>query len=173
MNQDLLWELLDAAHIAEDRADLADDLPDDLDELWGLRCELDAILGAARAVKTCVDSEIAVRVGDGGAARLDDYLVRYRPRRTLRVYNPEGLWSWLGDDVARAFNPSYVRISDLRAIARERGHDDPRPVIDCFVDYEYGEPAIDATPLIKAPAYAQGMEHGEIRESRKRKKEAS
>lgn len=139
----------------------AADIPDaDLEQLWAWRVEALGVKQASGAVLEAIDTLIAKSL-DGAVARFDDYLIKARPRRTLKVYDAAVLFEFLADDVAAAFNPNSVRVSSLKAIAKKRGSD-PKAIVDSLVYYEEGEVGLETVPVTKAPKYAAGMEHGEV-----------
>lgn len=133
-----------------------------LDELWDLRCAIGTITSSARKLLAAVDSDIA-KLLTGKVARFGDSFVKVAPKRTLEVYNPDGLFDWLGDDARHAFKPEAIRITSLRAIATKRGAD-PRAIVNSFIDYREDDPVVTVLPLDKAPRYASDMAHGEVKE---------
>lgn len=143
------------------------ELPDDLESLWARRRFLMTYMTAARAAMAQVDAGISELL-DGAQARLDDYLVRVKPRRTLRVLDPETFWDWLADDARVCFRPDAVRVTSLKAVAEKRGLK-PQVIFDSLIAYEEGDDAVEIVPLTKAPKFAQSMEHGEIRDKGGRK----
>lgn len=136
----------------------------DLETLWTWRQEATGVKQAAGVVLRAIDNLIA-EVLDGGAVRMDDYLVKVRPRRTTQVMDPDTFWDYLGDDARLAFNANTVRLSSLKAIAKKRGQD-PYVIVDSLIDQLEGEPALETVPISKAPKYAQGMAHGQVRRSK-------
>lgn len=133
-----------------------------LEELWELRCAIGTITSAARKLLKAVDADIT-EVLDGNVVRFDDSFVKVAPKRTLEVYNAEGLFDWLGDDARHCFPANGIRITSLRAVAEKRGAD-PRAIVNSFIDYREDAACVQVVPIDKAPRYAQAMSHGEIKE---------
>ena len=142
---------------------LAPTFPDKtLDELWAMRREVEGFIAAAKSVLKGCDASIAELLGEGSSVRLDDCLVRYKQSRKLKVYNPDGLWDFLGLDARECFNVNSVRVTSLKAVAEKRGKS-PDAVVNSFIDHELGDPCVEVIPESKAPKYMKSMKHGEIR----------
>ena len=151
------WEQELVEQVLEDEPDVPK-----LVALWEHRKTFTGIIDAAKAIKGVFDKELAVILGPGGRARLDDYLVSYKQDRKLEVTDPEGLADWLGDDLREAVNLNQVRRTSLRNIAERRGVD-PNFALEVFCDEQLTDAKLATVPLDKAPKYAQAMEHGQTR----------
>lgn len=147
------------------------DPPPDLDaeEAWYLIAAVDRVAEAARDVRRLLEGRVAETIGEGGAARFGDVLVRYsRPREYVAT---DGLVAFLRtltvDDVLRVLpKPRTFRIGGLRAVAEREGLDPDTLEGTFYVDRsEDAPPRLTTIPVSNpnAPKYAAAMSDGEIR----------
>lgn len=153
---------------------------DGLTTMWEVRRACESVIAAARAMKKEADGWLAEYLG-GNAARLDDSFLYAGPKRTMVVYNPKGLFDYLGDDIRECFRADDIRISSLRAVAERRllesnpDLDDKvvkqsiASVVNSFIDYAKGDPELHVVPMTKAPKYAVDLAHGEIKDRKVRR----
>lgn len=145
---------------------------DSLEEMWDWRRQAEGVAAAARKLIKLMDSLIAQEIGDR-QVRLDDSLLRVKPKRTLRVYAPDALFDYLEDDARHCFRADDIRITSLRAIVEKRAReanpditaDELRKrvesVVNCFIDHDVSDDAhLEVLPMSKAPKFAASLEPG-------------
>lgn len=154
--KELYWEDFDW----EEFGDQLGALP--LKELWELHKQVEGFYRAAKDLRERIRKEIAAELGPAGSARLDDYLATVAPNSRTRVTDVEGLVDWLGEDWITAYNPSYVKITGLRAIAKDRGEPADSAIEQFFTREDAGEPSLKLIPVDKVK-YAQEMANMETR----------
>lgn len=142
------------------------DLPDDTHRLWMLISETDRIIRAATTVRAWLRQRLADQLGEGGAVRFGDTLIRYastidrKPTDTMKPY----LESLEAADVVAILPTSGFRVSALRSIAARAGLDPDTLNGSMYVE-ERRPATITAIPVDhpRAPKYAADMQDGEIR----------
>jgi hypothetical protein len=159
-----------------------------LQSFWEVRRACESVMAAARSLKSAADEAIAEDLGPN-ATRLDDSFLYAGPKKTMVVYNAEGLFDYLGDEARECFRPDDVRISSLRAVIERRVRRDMEAqaaevegasvsdkavkqhiaaVVNAFCDWEEGDPQLHVVPITRAPKYAAQLVHGEIKERKPR-----
>jgi hypothetical protein len=154
------WMEEDAAYVGLGSASM--------DDLVTLRNAIIRWQQAAGEVRKAIDAEVAHRIGEGGALRVGESILRYRPRRTPKLVDPQALIDWLGPDW-RAVIPvtasTRVRLAALDTVAEKRGAD-AVTVRDTFIEWAEGPPGLDEMPVDKAPRWAMSMRDGDVRPGR-------
>lgn len=143
------------------------DSVENIDDLWALEAATESIIAAGRVVLGRIRELMIGDIAEFGTVMLGDTMYRAAPdsQRKIIPGQEDALMEWLGDDLRYAVNPSYVRITSVRAIAEDRGLP-VKAVEDTFFEVlEEDDPPLKLVkmPRSKAPKYAQAMEHGDRR----------
>lgn len=147
------------------------DLPEDLERLWTLVAVTDRIISSAIAVRGVLRGRIAEKIGEGGAVRFGDSLIRYSSsidRKPLPALS-EFLKTRAAETVLAVLPTSNFRVSALRKIAEEHGYDEETLNGTFYLEVRK-PPTVTSMPVDheRAPKYASDMKDGEVREGRKR-----
>lgn len=151
---DLVYE----AYLVES-PDLDGSLEFSLENLCLLLGFVERVGEAQRAVKKQLQAAIARELGEGATYRLGNTIYRAAPSSRFVVDNGAAMMDWLGDDVREAFNPNYVKVGVLKALAVERGHD-AQTIVDSFGHYEQNTDALSVVPIDKARQWEKRLPDG-------------
>lgn len=169
MTTDELFELVRDAYSSamwsEDFPALADLDDMGLEDLDALIVQLTVLRQTVDRLKGQTEEAIARRVGDGGAARVGDFVYRYKPRASQRIVDPQGLIDWLGDDwhqVIPVTASTALRRGGLKAVC-ERRDVDVSAIEDTFLEWVEAEPTVQRIPVDRAPKFLQALTDGEVR----------
>lgn len=156
--------------------DLDPELVDDLtaEQAYYLMSWADRYISAGKALRDQLRIVLAHDLGDGGAVRYGEDLVRYS-RPNDWVLTP-GFDYWAEEnltarDVLAILPRSGFRIGALRAVAERIGVD-PKKIEGSLLvnrrDTNDPKVTVMSVHLDKAPKYAKAMEHGERRKGKKK-----
>ena len=135
-----------------------DDYTDEQDaiDLWRRAKRQEA---AAKLVAQAAGAQLASLLGEGGAARIGDRVVRYARKRTERCIDPDGAAAYItqklsdGDvEFSEVVNPQYAKRAWMDDAARST-----------FYDWEDGDEALSDVALDRAPKFLQALEDGEVK----------
>ncbi len=137
--------------------DLGYDEIDDMDEAIDVWRRAQRYAHAAKLVADTAGVRLAELLGEGGAARIGDSIVRFRVKKTERCINPDGFAAFLtgevkGDrvDIANVLNPNDAKRTWMSEATR-----------DTFFEWHHDDhPSLTVTPIDKAPKYLQALEDG-------------
>ena len=114
---------------------------------------------AAAAVEHAAGQRLAELIGEGGAARYGDNIVRYHRGWRERCIDPDGFW----DGVTLLASGGQVRVRDLFNPNDVKKTPMPEALRDTFFDRTRNDdPTLQLTPLAKAPKFLQGLTEGQI-----------
>lgn len=167
-NSDLIaWDARSALEVAEkvhveDEALQPGDV--DLDQVQdvtdAVRClrAAERQEAAAKAVLGAARQRVAEILGEGGAVRVGNTVVRFKRTSTERCIDPEGAAAFIGGEIAAGrvqlgdvVNPTYVKRTWMDQAVR-----------DTFYErVEAENPTVTSTPIDRAPRFLQDLEDGQ------------
>lgn len=115
---------------------------------------------AAAAVVKALGGVLARTLGEGGAARYGNTIVRYKlGGKESMVGEPADFW----DALARLEDEGLVRVRDLFNPNDARRTPMPQAVRDTFYRWQANDaPSLASMPLDRAPGFLQGLDEGEV-----------
>ena len=115
---------------------------------------------AAAAVKKVMGGVLARTLGEGGAARYGNTIVRYKVGgKETMVGEPADFWAAL----ARLEDEGLVRVRDLFNPDAALKTPMPRAVRDTFYQWHPNDaPSLASMPLDRAPGFLQGLDEGDV-----------
>ena len=114
---------------------------------------------AAAAVEHAAGQRLAELLGEGGAARYGDQIVRYQRGWRERCIDPNGFW----DGVALLESADELRVRDLFNPNTSKKAAMPQALRDTFFDrVQNPDPVLSVTPADRAPKFLQALGDGDI-----------
>lgn len=114
---------------------------------------------AAAAVAKVLGTVLARALGDGGAARYGNTIVRYKNKASEHVVDEGGFWQ----AVKRMEDEGLLRVADLFNANDARRTPMPEALRDTFFDWKpAAAPSLSSTPVDKAPLYLQELDEGSV-----------
>ena len=114
---------------------------------------------AALAVEHAAARRLAELLGEGGAARYGDQIVRYQRGWKERCIDPAGFW----DGVALLVSAGELRVRDLFNPNTSKKSGMPDALRDTFFDrVQDSDPTLTMGPVDLAPKFLQALGDGDI-----------
>ena len=114
---------------------------------------------AAQAVEHAAGRRLAELIGEGGAARYGDQIVRYHRGWKERCIDPSGFW----DGVALLESAGELRVRDLFNPNTSKKAGMPEALRDTFFDRTRNDaPTVQLQPVGRAPKFLQALSEGQI-----------
>ena len=142
-----------------DRHDLDLDQIEDIDEALDMYRQAAMHAQAAQAVKTATGAQLAVLLGEGGAACYGTNILRYRQGSKEVCIDPDGAAGYTATEIAAGrvrldavVNPTYMKRGWMSEAMR-----------DTFYERVDEEAKLTDMPIGKAPKFLRDMTDGEIR----------
>jgi hypothetical protein len=139
--------------------DLDLDLIDDPQDALGMYRRAVMQRQAAQAVEHAAGQRLAELLGEGGAARYGDNIVRYHRGWRERCIDPAGFW----DGVALLESADELRVRDLFNPNTSKKTAMPEALRDTFFDrVRLDDPALTVTAADRAPKFLQALDDGDV-----------
>ena len=114
---------------------------------------------AAAAVEAAAGQRLAELLGEGGAARYGDQIVRYQRGWKERCIDPDGFWQ----GVALLESADELRVRDLFNPNTSKKAGMPEALRDTFFDrVQDDDPKLSVTAADRAPKFLQALEDGDV-----------
>jgi hypothetical protein len=139
--------------------DLDLDLIDDPQDALGMYRRAVMQRQAATAVEHAAGQRLAELLGEGGAARYGDNIVRYHRGWRERCIDPAGFW----DGVALLASAGELRARDLFNPNVAKKSAMPKALRDTFFDrVQNPDPVLTISAADRAPKFLQALDDGDV-----------